>query len=115
LDRGLAVEHERGTGKPLVSLARHGETWSGSFDGDGGFARRGIAGVRCSEGSRGYGPSKLAQKRQEGWAWLTELRTGLGSGAGLSTVRSCGGARSCSRGPGARVVLRASDLHGKVR
>ena len=36
LARGLAVQHERGMRKPLVSLSRHGEAWSGGFDGDGG-------------------------------------------------------------------------------
>ena len=35
----LAVQHERGMRKPLVSLARHGEAWSGGFDGNGGLAR----------------------------------------------------------------------------
>ena len=42
---GLAVQHERGMCKPLVSLSRHGEAWSGGFDGDGGSARRDIAGA----------------------------------------------------------------------
>ena len=78
MGQGLAVEHERGTGKPLVSLARHGEAWSGRFDGDGGFARWGITGVRCSKGSRGYGPSKLAQKRQEGWGVAHRARNWMG-------------------------------------
>ena len=45
---GLAVEHERGMAKPLVTLVWVGDGQSVELGGGGGSAWRSIAGVRCS-------------------------------------------------------------------
>ena len=57
---------------PPVALARLGVAQGYGCDGDGGFARRDIAGVRCSMGSRDYDLWERAQKVQEIRQWLTE-------------------------------------------
>ena len=72
----------RGTCSSPGRLDGHGEGLSVELDGGGGSARRGLAGAACSGGSRGYGPSKLAPKRQRGELMLTEGSGGRERGAG---------------------------------
>ena len=56
-----------------------------------------LAGAVCSGGSRGYGPSKLAPKRQRGLGMLTEGQNGWCGRAGRSATTSSGGSRWRSR------------------
>ena len=51
---------------PPVALARVGVAQGSGCDGSGGTERWEPTGGRCTGGSRGYGPSKLAPKRQRG-------------------------------------------------
>ena len=76
----------RGTCSSPGRLDGHGEGLSVELDGGGGSARRGLAGAVCSGVSRGYGPSKLAPKRQRGELMLTE-------GSGRSRAWRKGGRR----------------------
>jgi len=80
---------------PPVALARVGVAQGSGCDGSGGTERWEPTGGRCTGGSRGYGPSKLAPKRQRGFG---DSYRGSGWAA---TWRSGGGRRAPAAGIGA--------------
>ena len=64
LDRGLALEHIRGTRRPLGHST--GRCGAGSLElgDDGGSGRRGLAGASVLGDARGYGLRERAQKKE---------------------------------------------------
>ena len=64
LDRSLALEHVRGTRKPLGHSTGCCEAGSLELGDDGGSGRRGFAGASVLGDARGYGLRELAQNEQ---------------------------------------------------